>query len=352
MMHFPSPHRGLLFLLAGLAFASPGMAEETELSPAVAMELDYQRSQAEDLRTKARVPLTELDDKYRAAVEKIRDEAAAASNTANRLEAEAALDEFKTSGTPDGESGHAGIARLEKIYLEQRPKVAEQIRPALVKAEQFYGQELRRMVEELTEKGEIDQALDLKKEMDVVARRVKSMQQGGALTTAKKRPAPKVTILKATFSSGDESKDVTRRIAELVASGKDFSANPQDLGVDPKPYHRKHLQISYEKDGIKREQNRGENETVLIESFTGPQDVPEMVAWLAGTRWKSDARELFFEDKSDVTSEDETGKWQPDGRYKFTIKWKTGDRRNYQIDWRYKEFKEIRGMEETFVPAD
>jgi hypothetical protein len=328
------------------------LAEEKKLSPAVEMELDYVRSLAEDLRTKAKAPLTELDDKYRGAVEKIRDEAKAAANTANRLEAEAALEEFAKSGTPNGESGHAAIARLEKIYLEQRPKVTEQIRPALVKAEQSYGQELKRMVEDLTKKGEIDQALLLKKEMDGVAGRVKSMQQGGGVAAGKSRSPSKVVIIKATFASGDQSADVTRKIAEFVANGKDFSATPKDLGVDPRPHHGKRLLISYEKDGIKREQNRGENETVLVESFTGPQDVKEMVDWLTGSTWKSATREFYFKDKSDVKNKDVIGKWQPDGQFFFTIEWSAGDRRKYQIDWRYNQFWEHGGLAEKFLPAD
>jgi hypothetical protein len=350
-MSLPIPQFSL-FLLTFLVLATPGRAEEKKLSPSVEMELDYVRSLAEDLRTKARVPLTELDDKYRGAVEKIRDEAKASANTANRLEAEAALEEFAKSGTPNGESGHAGIARLEKIYLGQRPKVSEQIRPALVKAEQSYGQELKRMVEELTKKGEIDQALLVKKEMDSVAGRVKSMQQGGGLAAIRSRPAPKVTILNATFASGDQSADVTRKISEFVASGKDFSANPKDLGVDPKPYHRKHLKITYEKDGIKREQNRGENETVLVESFTGPQDVKEMVAWLTGSSWKSETRELFFKDDADVKNKDVTGKWRPEGMFRFSVEWSAGNRRTYKLNWRWTEIQEVGGMEEKFVPDD
>ncbi|MEK7950228.1 hypothetical protein [Luteolibacter soli] len=350
-MHLPVPQL-VLPLLMLLRPACLAQVEEKKLSPSVGMELDYQRSLADDLRTKAQAPLAELDDKYRSALEKIRDEAKVADNTVNRLEAEEALEEFEKSGTPDGESSHPAIARLEKIYLEQRPKVAEQIRPDLIKAEQSLGQELKRMVEDLTKKGEVDQALLVKKEMDKVASRVKSMQQGGTLVGGKPRPAPKVTILKATYANGDLSADVTRKVAELVANGKDFSANPTDLGADPKPNHGKHLQIIYTKDGTKWEQNRGENERILIESFTGPQDVKEVVDLLVGSRWKSETRELFFKDKSDVKNKDVTGKWQSDGRYYFTIEWSAGDRRKYQFDWRYKEFKERGGQEEKFVPVD
>ena len=207
------------------------------------------------------------------------------------------------------------------------------------------------MTDELTKKGEIDQALLVKKEMDSVASRIKSMQQGGGFAATKSRPAPKVTILNATFSSGDQSADVTRKVTEFVASGKDFSANPKDLGVDPKPYHRKRLLISYEKDGIKREQNRGENETVLAVSFTGPQDAKEMVDWMTGTSWKSDARELFFKDSSDVKNKDVTGKWQPEGVYRFSIEWSAGERRTYKFNWRWTEIQEVGGMEEKFLPV-
>ncbi|MCW1921546.1 hypothetical protein OKA05_03210 [Luteolibacter arcticus] len=325
-------------------------AEAKKLTPAVEMELDYVRSLAEDLRTKAKAPLTELEDKYRGAVEKIRDEAKAANNAANLLEAEAALEELAKSGTPDGESAHAGIARLEKIYLEQRPKVAEQIRPALVKAEQSFGQDLQRMVEEQTKKGEIEQAILLKKEMDGVAGRLKSMQQAFGLAAGRSRPPSKVTILKATFASGDQSADVTRKIAELVANGRDFSASPKDMGVDPKPYHRKHLKISYEKDGIKREQHRGENETVLAVSFTGPQDGKELAAWLTGSTWKSETRELFFKSASDVKVKDVTGKWQPDGIYFFNVEWSAGNKKRYQFNWHWTELREHGG--EKFVPVN
>ena len=73
-MHLPVP---LLSLSLATFLLSPCLvqAEEKKLTPAVEMELDYVRSLAEDLRTKAKAPLTELDDKYRGAVEKIRDEA-------------------------------------------------------------------------------------------------------------------------------------------------------------------------------------------------------------------------------------------------------------------------------------
>src|SRR5688572_11847316 len=102
-MHLPA---SLLSLSLVTLLLSPclAQAEAKKLTPAVEMELDYVRSLAEDLRTKAKAPLTELEDKYRDAVEKIRDEAKAADNAANLLEAEAALEELARSGTPDGES--------------------------------------------------------------------------------------------------------------------------------------------------------------------------------------------------------------------------------------------------------
>lgn len=48
------------------------------------------------------------------------------------------------------------------------------------------------------------------------------------------------------------------------------------------------------KDGVRREQNRGENEWVLPESFYGPQDADELRTWLIGSRWVNADGEIQF----------------------------------------------------------
>ncbi|MCW1883707.1 hypothetical protein OKA04_03140 [Luteolibacter flavescens] len=350
-MRIPLSHP-ILLLSFSLATTALGQASKTDVTPAVAMELDYLRSLAEDGRTKAKAPLLELATKYREAIEKIRDDSKAAANPTALMEAEAALGEYQSYGTPDGESGNAAIARLERIYLEQRPKVAEQARPALLQAERSFGQELKRIVEDLTKKGETSQAIAVKEEMDVIAERVKTLQQPGGFVVPKVRAKSDVTIVEATFTGDDKTMDVTRRISELVAAGKDFNVNTTDMGGDPKYWHRKYLKITYTKGGIKRVQDLEEGDAVQVESITGPQDLKEAAAWLIGSNWKSENGELFFKDQSDVKKKDRTGRWKLEGRYHLSIEWSAGEKQRFEIDTRYSRLNALGGMAESFVPAE
>lgn len=94
-----------------------------------------------------------------------------------------------------------------------------------------------------------------------------------------------VQILSAVYGTGGKDADVTARVKEHVDARRVFSANPPGLGADPNPGWNKGLHIVYMKDGVRREQWRNENETILPESFYGPQDVAELRAWLTETRW-------------------------------------------------------------------
>ncbi len=329
-------------------------AGDEELSPATRLELDIVRSNRDDLREKAKAPLKEFTGKYLAAVTKIGEEAKAAGKSGLLLEAEASLKEFEESGVPDGESDNPVLAKLEKIYLEQLPKVQKQIQPARVKAEQAYLGELKRMTIELTDANETVQALALKEEAKELAETISKLLEPGQPTAAETRAATggkfstDVIIIKATYGSAEKSADVTRRVSEFVASKKNFSANPTDLGVDPHPYKNKRLDIIYKKDGIDREQHRGENETVLHESFAGPHDVKEMEAWLMGTKWRCDDHEIIFGEKRQITSKSLSGTWKPNGLYRISIQWAKEETRRYKINWGWKSFTESGGDELSY----
>ncbi len=103
-----------------------------------------------------------------------------------------------------------------------------------------------------------------------------------------------VQILSAVYGTGGKDADVTARVKGYVDARRIFSANPPSLGADPNPYWNKGLHIVYMKDGVRREQQRNENETILPESFYGPQDAAELRAWLVETRWVGRGMDLQF----------------------------------------------------------
>lgn len=79
---------------------------------------------------------------------------------------------------------------------------------------------------------------------------------------------PIVKIISATYGTGGKNADVTKRVKELVEGKRQkFSANPRDLGADPSPGWNKSLSIIYTTDGVRHQQRRNENETILLESF-------------------------------------------------------------------------------------
>lgn len=86
--------------------------------------------------------------------------------------------------------------------------------------------------------------------------------------------APKIPVIKiisAIYGSGGKNADVTARVTELVeVKHQTFSANPGNLGADPNPGWNKGLTIVYTVNGVRCEQHRNENETILIESFNPP----------------------------------------------------------------------------------
>lgn len=351
--------RSVALLSSVLWLAGAGAsAGEGELSAGTALEVDYHRSLRDELRSRAREPLRELDAKYEAAIIRLRDAARTAGKPAVEIAAEASLKEFRDSGVADGESDQPDLAKTEKIYLEQRSKAEKLVQPALAKAEKEYLNQLNRMVTELTKERRIDDALLVRSQAAQVAADLKKLQDAHAAPGAKQAPSPgamppsAVTILKATYGTSEKSADVTRKLSDLVANMKDFSANPTDLGVDPHPYKNKRLTIIYEKDGKRREQIRGENETVLYESFAGPQDVKELEAWLVGTRWRSEGETISFAARRRLASKDQAGEWQPDGMFFLDVTWAKGDRLRYQFDWKWRKFTEKGGEGRVFERID
>lgn len=169
----------------------------------------------------------------------------------------------------------------------------------------------------------------------------------------KPQPAPKpplhpmsvkrwpVQILSATYGTGGKNADVTAKVKEHVEVKKHlFTVTPPDLGADPNPYWNKGLHIVYMKDGVRREQHRGENEWVLPESFYGPQDADELRAWLAGSRWINADGEIQFHANRILTGNAIQGApiWEPLGPNKMRITWSSHHAVEYAFDYTWSSF--------------
>lgn len=128
-------------------------AQEIRLSPSTTMEIEHLRNLRDEAVLKAKEPLLDLEEKYQAAITKIRDQAEASGKVELAEAAEASLQECVDSGTADGEAAHPDLAKAEKTYLEQQQKLAQQIQPFVLKAEKAYVDQLTKMAADLGKTG-------------------------------------------------------------------------------------------------------------------------------------------------------------------------------------------------------
>jgi hypothetical protein len=150
-----------------------------------------------------------------------------------------------------------------------------------------------------------------------------------------------VQILSAVYGTGGKDVDVTAEVKEHVEMQKRaFSVSPTDLGSDPNPYWNKGLRIVYMKDGVRREQNRNENEHVLPHSFYGPQDRAELHTWILATRWKGEKGELQFHPSGTLTGPGLEGSptWEALANNKLRITWSADKKTEYVFDHTWSSF--------------
>ncbi len=181
------------------------------------------------------------------------------------------------------------------------------------------------------------------------ASRAKPIQRK-TLPIAQPRRWP-VQILSAIYGTGGKDADVTQAVREHVEiNQRDFAANPRDLGADPNPGWNKSLRITYLKDGVRREQRRNENETLLPESFFGPQDAHELRDWLIATRWAGAKHEIQF--NADHTA---TGpglptslRWEALSANQLRLIWSADRREDHTFDYRWAQFSEKGNAKNVF----
>ncbi|MCW1925514.1 hypothetical protein OKA05_23350 [Luteolibacter arcticus] len=150
-------------LAAGLLwFTSIGLpvhhAGAGELSPAAQLEHDLISGTRDDNLKKIRQPVVDLDTKYKAALEKRRVEAQDAGKLDLVEQIDGAIKSFADGTPPAGESTDPELAKLGKVYIEQRAKLEASSKPALVEAWTFHRRKLEALVTRLTKEGKIEDA--------------------------------------------------------------------------------------------------------------------------------------------------------------------------------------------------
>ncbi len=150
-----------------------------------------------------------------------------------------------------------------------------------------------------------------------------------------------VQILSAIYGTGGKDADVTAKVREHVETEQRmFAVDPPNLGADPNPYWNKSLHIVYMKDGVRREQRRGENEHVLPESFYGPQDAVELGKWLPGSRWFGGQPEIQFHTDNTFTSPGVNGthRWEATANNKLRLFWADDRKAEFTFDYTWSSF--------------
>ncbi len=153
-----------------------------------------------------------------------------------------------------------------------------------------------------------------------------------------------IQVLSAIYGTGGKDADVTGKVREYVETKpRMFSVSPPDLGADPNPYWNKGLHIVFMKDGVRREQHRGENEHVLPESFYGPQDANELQTWLIGTRWIGSQPDIQFHKDKTFTSPGLTtaGQWEATGANTLRLIWNINNTKDFVFDYTWGSFSEV-----------
>lgn len=166
-----------------------------------------------------------------------------------------------------------------------------------------------------------------------------------------KPPQWPVQIISATYGTGGKNADVTPEVRQFVEHEKlSFVVTPKDLGQDPNPYWNKDLHIVYMKDGVRREQRRGENETVLPHSFYAPQDKAELKSWITGSRWRGNKDAVQFNPDGTLTGPllEKTLSWEAVSNNTLRITWASDRSVEYVMNHEWNAFRNLKDESDSY----
>lgn len=176
-----------------------------------------------------------------------------------------------------------------------------------------------------------------------------SAQLGEEIRRAASPSGPtRIKILSAVYGSGKDSTDVTDTVQQRVEVEKQgFSVSAKGLGLEAKNANPGPLTIVFTKDGVRHLQVKADNESVLPESFTMPQDAAELAAWLSNTRWKADAEIMFMNDGQALVG-GKAATWQAMDERQFSLTQPNGSKEDYRFNASWSSFSPSKGKAKTF----
>lgn len=111
-------------------------------------------------------PLTELEDKYRKALEKRKTTAQDAGDLDGVLAFKAELDALDTGNQIVNPRNSGDLAKLRRIYQEHKAKLAPEVEAAVAKADKDYADQLNKLVTDLTKSGQTEEAVKVRVALD------------------------------------------------------------------------------------------------------------------------------------------------------------------------------------------
>ncbi len=104
---------------------------------------------------------------------------------------------------------------------------------------------------------------------DISFRRLRVVSGEAIPETEIQKPSTGLKIIKARWGGGNNWADVSVPVQRAVGEGKTVVAKRDFLGADPTPGWRKHLEITYEKDGQQKSVSIDEDRQWTPQEYAG-----------------------------------------------------------------------------------
>ena len=177
----------LAVLIAGAHTAAADSGSNADLA---AIQVMHDVSLAD-----AAKPLTQLEDKYRKALEKRKTTAQDAGDLDGVLAFKAELDALDTGNQIVNPKNSGDLAKLRRIYQEHKAKLAPEVEAAVAKADKDYADQLNKLVTDLTKSGQTEEAVEVRVALDDFKDAQRSKSRKAATELAGSRPGSRESAL-------------------------------------------------------------------------------------------------------------------------------------------------------------